>query len=102
MKGRSFERAKPFFEPEALIAWLAEVGLSLERMGLEAGPLSPWLFEGLQKAGLPAVWIETRRMKGATAATAVKTDRNDVRASAQAIPVDWYSLGPGRAATRYG
>jgi transposase len=57
------------------------------RLGLEAGPLSPWLYEGLRADGLPAVCIETRRMKGATAATVVKTDRNDARVIAQAIRV---------------
>jgi len=39
----------------------------------------------LRTAGLPAICIETRRMKGATAAMAVKTDQNDARAIAQAM-----------------
>ncbi len=60
-------------------------------VGLEAGPLSPWLCGELQAAGLPAVCIETRRMKGATAAMAVKTDRNDARAIAQAMRVGWFT-----------
>lgn len=79
-------------EPAALMAWLAAVGVELQRIGLEAGPLSPWLYEGLRKADLPAVCIETRRMKGAVAAMAVKTDRNDARAIAQAIRVGWYTV----------
>lgn len=90
-EGTIVREGKAPSEPEALIAWLAEVELSLQKIGLEAGPLSPWLFGGLQKAGLPAVCIETRRMKGATAAMAVKTDRNDARAIAQAIRVGWYT-----------
>ena len=56
---------------------------------LEAGPLSPWLWEGLRAAGLPAVCIETRRMKGATAVMAVKTDRNEARAIAQCRGFPW-------------
>jgi len=39
-------------EPEALIAWFGSLGLSLERIGLEAGPLSQWLYAALQEAGL--------------------------------------------------
>jgi transposase len=70
---------------------LEAVGVAIERLGLEAGPLSPWLSEGLQAAGLPAVCIETRRMKGATAAMAVKTDRNDAPAIAQAMRVGWFT-----------
>ena len=53
--------------------------------------MSPWLFEGLRAGGLPAVCIETRRMKGATAAMAVKTDRNDARGIAQAMRVGWFT-----------
>jgi transposase len=51
-------------EPDSLIKWFAATGLTLARLGLEAGPLSPWLHTGLRAAGLPAICIETRRMKG--------------------------------------
>lgn len=78
-------------EPDAIVAWLRSAGMAFEHVGLEAGPLSPWLSEGLRAAGLPAVCIETRRMKGATAAMAVKTDRNDARAIAQAMRVGWFT-----------
>jgi transposase len=63
-------------EPAELARWIAATGLTIARVGLEAGPLSPWLYTELRAAGLPAICIETRRMKGATAAMAVKTDRN--------------------------
>ncbi len=78
-------------DPTALANWLSDGGVDVARVGLEAGPLSPWLYEGLRMAGLPAVCVETRSMKGATAAMAVKTDRNDARAIAQAIRVGWYT-----------
>ena len=78
-------------EPAAIVAWLANTGLEFDRLGLEAGPLSPWLYDGLRQAGLPAICIETRRMKSATAVMAVKTDRNDARAIAQAIRAGWYT-----------
>jgi transposase len=71
--------------------WLKQIDVTFDRVGLEAGPLSPWLCEGLQAAGFPAICIETRRMKGATAAMAVKTDRNDARAIAQAMRVGWFT-----------
>jgi transposase len=78
-------------EPAALAEWFAETGFEFQRLGLEAGPLSPWLYEGLRAAGLNAIGIETRRMKGAMAAMAVKTDRNDARAIAQAMRVGWFT-----------
>jgi transposase len=89
--GVIFREGKTETEPEAIATWLNSVGVPIERLGLEAGPLSPWLCEGLKAAGFPAICIETRRMKGATAVMAVKTDRNDARAIAQAMRVGWFT-----------
>lgn len=36
--------------PEAIVAFLRKLRLSIERIGLEAGPLSRWLHAGLTKA----------------------------------------------------
>ena len=89
--GVIFREGKADTEPEAIATWLKAAEVPIERLGLEAGPLSPWLCEGLRAAGLPAICIETRRMKGATAVMAVKTDRNDARAIAQAMRVGWFT-----------
>src|SRR5271165_3100669 len=89
--GTILREGKVESEPAAIVTWLNSIDVAIERLGLEAGPLSPWLCSELQAAGLPAVCIETRRMKGATAAMAVKTDRNDARAIAQAMRVGWFT-----------
>ena len=89
--GAIIREGKAVSEPQGILSWLAGLEQAFERVGLEAGPLSPWLYEELRASGLNAVCIETRRMKGATAAMAVKTDRNDARAIAQAIRVGWYT-----------
>ena len=89
--GEILREGKAESDPEAISIWRKAVEIQIERLGLEAGPLSPWLCEGLQAAGLPALCIETRRMKGATAAMAVKTDRNDARAIPQAMRVGWFT-----------
>lgn len=39
-------------EPEALIAWFRGLGFELERIGLEAGPLSQWLYAAMRAEGL--------------------------------------------------
>jgi transposase len=77
-------------EPEALAAALLATGLSFARVGLEAGPLSQWLHAGLTRAGLPAILIETRRLRAATKSMPVKTDRNDARAIAQVVRTGWF------------
>lgn len=60
------------------------------RIGLEAGPLSQWLFEGLSNAGLPVVCIETRHTKAFLKATVNKTDRDDARGIAQMMRVNLF------------
>jgi hypothetical protein len=37
----------------------------LSAFGLEAGPLSQWLYSALAEAGLPVICVETRHMKAA-------------------------------------
>lgn len=39
---------------------LTEPAWNFERIGLEAAPLSLWLFSGLADAGLPVICIQTR------------------------------------------
>jgi len=50
--GQIVREAKVRSEREALVAFFAESGLSIVRIGLEAGPLSQWLYAGLVEAGL--------------------------------------------------
>ena len=72
--GRIVREGKAASEPEALAAFLRGTGLSFERVGLEAGPLSPWLHAGLTGAGFEAVLLETRHVKAALSAMVAKTD----------------------------
>jgi len=77
-------------EPEALLQQFAELGLPILRVGLEAGPLSQWLREGLVDGGLDVVLLETRHVKAALSAMTVKTDRKDARGIAQFLRMGWY------------
>src|SRR5207342_1120450 len=88
--GRIVPEGKVASEPETLIAWLGSRGLRLERIGLEAGPLSQWLYAALRAAGLAVVLLETRHVKAALSAMPVKTDRNDARGIAQLMRLGWF------------
>jgi transposase len=88
--GQIVREAKVRSEREALVAFFAESGLTFSRIGLEAGPLSQWLYAGLVEAGLPAILIETRHVKAALKAMTVKTDRNDARGMAQLMRMGWF------------
>jgi hypothetical protein len=57
-------------EPVALINWFKSLGVRLERIGLEAGPLSQWLYGALHESGLPVELLETRHVKAALSAMA--------------------------------
>lgn len=88
--GKIAREAKVASEPEALIAWFGSLGLSLERIGLEAGPLSQWLYAALREVGLAVALLETRHVKAALSAMPVKTDRNDARGIAQLMRLGWF------------
>lgn len=75
---------------EDLIRILKDPALPLVRIGLEAGPLSQWLFSGMVAAGLPAICIETRHAKAFLKARINKTDRNDARGIAQMMRVNLF------------
>ena len=89
-KGRIVREAKVASEPEALVDFFRRLGLSLTRVGLEAGPLSQWLHAGLAEAGFESVLLETRHVKAALSAMVVKTDRKDARGIAQLLRMGWY------------
>ena len=76
--------------PEDLLRVLQDPALNLVRVGLEAGPLSQWLFNGLAEARLPVVCIETRHARAYLKAQVNKTDRNDARGIAQMMRVNLF------------
>jgi transposase len=88
--GKILREAKVASEPTALIAWFRSSGLDLERVGLEAGPLSQWLFAALRQAGLAVELLETRHVRKAFEAMPVKSDRNDARGIAQLMRLGWF------------
>jgi transposase len=88
--GKIVREAKVVSEPEALIAWFHSSGFDLERIGLEAGPLSQWLFAAMEAVGLAVELLETRHVRDAFKAMPVKSDRNDARGIAQLMRLGWF------------
>jgi transposase len=77
-------------DPVSIGTFLAATGFAFERVGLESGPCSPWLYKGLIALALPAVCIDARHAHAALKAQNVKTDRNDARGLAQIVRTGWY------------
>src|SRR6266545_4878985 len=88
--GKIVREATVATAPEALIAWFGSLGFAVMRIGLEAGPLSQWLFAAMREGGLAVELLETRHVRDAFRAMPVKTDRNDARGIAQLMRLGWF------------
>jgi transposase len=88
--GKIVREVKVASEPEALIGWFGSLGFGLARIGLEAGPLSQWLYAAMKQAGLAVELLETRHVSNTFKAMPVKSDRNDARNIAQLMRLGWF------------
>ncbi len=91
-------------EPDDLIEWLTGLKLELTRIGLEAGPLSQWLYAAMRQAGLAVELLETGHVRNAPKTMPVNAG------VAQLMRLGWFrppgalqvdaSAGDARAARR--
>src|SRR5262249_14473575 len=88
--GKIVKEVKVASEPQALLKVLGNPSYRFKQIGLEAGPLSQWLFSALAEAELPVICVETRHMQAVLKAQINKTDRNDARGIAQMMRVGVY------------
>jgi transposase len=95
--GKIVREAKVASEPEALIGWFHSLGFDLARIGLEAGPLSQWLYVSMKQAGLAVELLETRHVSDAFKAMPVKSDRNEARNIAQLMRLGWFRPVHGKS-----
>ena len=77
-------------EPEELVRVLRGLPGRVVGVGLEAGPLSQWLYQHLTEAGFAIVLMETRQVKGALKAMPIKTDRRDAEGIARLLQMGWF------------
>ena len=88
--GKITREVKVASEPDALLAVLRSPRYHFKRIGLEAGPLSQWLFSALAEAAVLAHCVEARHMRAVLKAQLNKTDRNDAGGIAQMMRVGLY------------
>ena len=60
------------------------------RVGLETGPLTPWLVHELRSRGLEVVCLDARQARAALALRPNKTDANDAEGLAQILRLGWH------------
>jgi transposase len=85
--GKLLKEAKISTEPKVIASLLAKRGYARKWVGLQARPMSQWLYAELAAAGSPVICVETRHMRSALAAQPNKADRNDARGIAQMMRV---------------
>jgi transposase len=77
-------------EPESIAICLGDDLTRIERIGLEAGPLSEWLVRELSVLGIVVTLLETRQVRAALSAMIIKTDRKDARGMAHLLRTGWF------------
>ncbi len=77
-------------DPAVLAATLARHAPGLERVALETGPLSAFLYHGLIERNVPAVCICARHAKGALSVRINKSDAHDAEGLAQLARTGWF------------
>ena len=95
-QGRRLWRGTAPTDPEALTEILRQHGCDL-RIGVETGPLMPWLVHGLRRNGLEVICLDARHAKAALAMQFNKNDRDDAEGLAQIVRTGWYPLMQGSA-----
>lgn len=88
--GRITWEGKVESEPRAIVRVLHQRAPEAERVGLETGPTSTWLWHELRAAGIPVICIDARHAEAALSMRINKTDRNDAVGLAQLMRVGWY------------
>ena len=77
-------------DPAVLAATLDRHAPGLERVVLETGPLSAFLYHGLIERDVPAVCICARHAKGALSVRVNKSDAHDAEGLAQLARTGWF------------
>jgi transposase len=90
-QGEFVAETKLASEVQDIVAYLNDLNITIESVGLEAGTLMQYLTYGLQSADFEVVCMEARQVKAALSAMRNKTDKHDARGIAQILRSGWYS-----------
>jgi transposase len=89
-EGRRVWRGKCRSHPDAVEAALRQHAPDAVKIGLETGPLTPWLWTELTQRGFPMVCLDARHAKRVLDMNVNKTDDNDADGLAHIVRSGWY------------
>ena len=88
--GRRLWRGQCTSDPEQIERTVQRHGGEDARIGLETGPMTPWLVHELRGRGLTVTCLDARHARAALKMQINKTDRNDAEGLAQIMRTGWY------------
>ena len=77
-------------DPQAIARYLNQHASTLDRVGLESGATSAWLWRDFSALGLPVVCLDSRHAHRVLSMKRNKNDRNDARGIADLVRIGWY------------
>jgi transposase len=86
--GKIVREVKVASEPDALLQVLKNSGYRFKRIGMEAGPLSQWLYSAFAEANLPVICVETRHRADDAGGTVSSSACEDITQSEAAHVAD--------------
>jgi transposase len=89
-KGKRIWEGKCETTPEAIAETIRAKAPDAERIGMESGALSPYLWHQLTATGLPVVCIEARHAHNTLKEQLNKTDKHDARGIAQLVRTNFF------------
>ena len=88
--GRRLWRGQCTSDPEQIERTVQRHGGEDARIGLETGPMTPWLVHELRGRGLTVTCLDARHARAALKMQINKTDQNDAEGLAQIMRTGWY------------
>lgn len=88
--GRRIWRGTCASTPDAIERAVRDRAGDDARIGLETGPMTPWLVHGLRERGLDVVCLDARHARAALKMQLNKTDQNDAEGLAHIMRTGWY------------
>ena len=77
-------------DPDALAEMIEKHAPNCERIAVETGATTPWLWRELRHRGLPVICVDARHANKALSMRQNKTDKNDAQGLAQLMRIGWY------------
>lgn len=77
-------------DPEDIATAIGQHAGSDPRIGVETGPMTPWLVHSLRDHGLEVICLDARHARAALKMQLNKTDANDAEGLAQVVRTGWF------------